>query len=346
MSFPIDRTPTSILLPTPSVQKAMKKQQSKKKSSPKKMNNTDSHAPSRPYTEYNIFFQIEREFILQNLGVVPKLEPSEVFNAATDKNYEGPKNLPAKYDGLVLPSDWYIPGKGRRKKRQHVASHGKISFTDLSKSVAAAWRKRCEETKKFTKALSDAGMKKFKRELKEYQDLISSGVLPVPVAPIVKERKNAKKKSAKSTKSKKGSSSTAEAAQGSSSITLTVTAPSSPVFSQSTANPGHVTPTLPLDAWNTIQQPTLPFNAWDTIQHPTSTSNSNTSAFELRRQVSNDCLTSYAAEFDISVANNISQFDSMPPLDPSPEDTLSDCSLVDMGDDDIISMYMSFVNSP
>lgn len=69
--------------------------------------------------QYNIFFQIEREYILQNrLEVTPALPADEVFTTS-DPNYEGPE-LPPRYSGLVLPSDWYVPGKGRRKKRQHV----------------------------------------------------------------------------------------------------------------------------------------------------------------------------------------------------------------------------------
>ena len=96
----------------------------------------DIQPPPRPYTEYNFFFQLERQHILQNLGVIPALPAEEVF-LASDPNYDGPELHP-RYHGLILPSDWYVPGKGRRKKRQHVATHGKISFTNLSKSSTAA----------------------------------------------------------------------------------------------------------------------------------------------------------------------------------------------------------------
>lgn len=64
------------------------------------------------------------EYILQNLGVVPDIKEGEEFSTS-DPSYKGPP-LPSRYDGIRLPSDWYIPGKGRRKKRQHRASHGKI----------------------------------------------------------------------------------------------------------------------------------------------------------------------------------------------------------------------------
>ena len=114
-------------------------------------------APPRPYTTYNIFFQLEREYILQHgerhdmfcpvllipaflatlnmflhtlsiinvdLNVTPKLSMEEVFDIA-DKSYDGPE-LPAKYQDLVLRNDWFLPGKAIKKKRRHRASHGKI----------------------------------------------------------------------------------------------------------------------------------------------------------------------------------------------------------------------------
>eukprot|EP01083_Nonionella_stella_P264880 897927_1 len=119
------------------------------------MTDADELAPPRPYTEYNIFFQIEREYILQNLGVIPNIKEENIFSY-NDPSYAGLPAVPARYDGIILPSDWYVPGKSRRKKRQHRASHGKISFTDLSKSISSAWRNIDDETKLFCAKLSDA----------------------------------------------------------------------------------------------------------------------------------------------------------------------------------------------
>ena len=64
-------------------------------------------------------------YILQNLGVKPNINKDNIFSSETDPSYTGPE-LPSRYDGIILPGDWYLPGKGRRKKRQHRASHGKI----------------------------------------------------------------------------------------------------------------------------------------------------------------------------------------------------------------------------
>lgn len=72
-------------------------------------------------------------YILQNLGVKPNINKDNIFSSETDPSYTGPE-LPSRYDGIILPGDWYIPGKGRRKKRQHRASHGKIRLVKLMSS--------------------------------------------------------------------------------------------------------------------------------------------------------------------------------------------------------------------
>ena len=85
-------------------------------------------AQYRPYTAYNIFFQLEREFILQSiLHVTPSVDT--LFDQAADDVIP---MLPQKYQEIVLSDDWYIPGKGQRKKRKHRKSHGKISFSEVS----------------------------------------------------------------------------------------------------------------------------------------------------------------------------------------------------------------------
>ena len=85
-----------------------------------------SSAQYRPYTAYNIFFQLEREFILQSiLGVTPS-GVDVAFDQAKDDVIP---TLPKKYHDIVLSDDWYVPGKAQRKKRKHRKSHGKISFS-------------------------------------------------------------------------------------------------------------------------------------------------------------------------------------------------------------------------
>ena len=76
--------------------------------------------------QVNIFFQLEREFILQSvLNVTPSVDT--VFDSAADDNII--PSLPQRYRDIILSDDWYIPGKAQRKKRSHRKSHGKISFS-------------------------------------------------------------------------------------------------------------------------------------------------------------------------------------------------------------------------
>lgn len=113
-------------------------------------------APAHPYTEYNIFFQLEREYILQVLfQVEPTVELNRVFDPS-NAMYEGPR-MPSRYCMLVLSDDWYVPGKNRRRKRKHTKTHGKISFCDLSKSIAQAWSNTSAEIREYCENLCDIG---------------------------------------------------------------------------------------------------------------------------------------------------------------------------------------------
>jgi hypothetical protein len=114
--------------------------------------------PSRPYTEYNLFFQLEREYILQiELGFKPDYEPSEIFDPSDSSHYQGPP-LPARYSGLVYLYDWHLPGKERRRKRRHRKTHGMIGFQELSLKIADAWKTVDAETRTFCAELCDMGM--------------------------------------------------------------------------------------------------------------------------------------------------------------------------------------------
>eukprot|EP00584_Thalassiosira_punctigera_P012057 CAMPEP_0172557028 /NCGR_PEP_ID=MMETSP1067-20121228/70989_1 /TAXON_ID=265564 ORGANISM="Thalassiosira punctigera, Strain Tpunct2005C2" /NCGR_SAMPLE_ID=MMETSP1067 /ASSEMBLY_ACC=CAM_ASM_000444 /LENGTH=321 /DNA_ID=CAMNT_0013346003 /DNA_START=1 /DNA_END=966 /DNA_ORIENTATION=+ len=136
----------------------------------KRKDNVKSMPSPRPYTTYNIFFQLERERILQHdLGVTPDLNSREIFDCS-DEKYGGPA-LPSRYQDLLLPQDWYIPGKALRKKRQHRATHGKISFVDLSKKIASSWRSCDDQVKLFCTEVSDIGITKYKRAMQPYKKI-------------------------------------------------------------------------------------------------------------------------------------------------------------------------------
>jgi hypothetical protein len=95
-----------------------KKQRGGRKRNSKAKAEKDEPKIPRPYTSWLIYFQLEREWILQKkLGVASSLDPEKVF-VATDPRYNGPP-LPSRYQDLALPSDWWVPGKGDRRKRLH-----------------------------------------------------------------------------------------------------------------------------------------------------------------------------------------------------------------------------------
>eukprot|EP00804_Cyclotella_cryptica_P021295 CCRYP_001546-RA/>CCRYP_001546-RA protein AED:0.25 eAED:0.25 QI:0/-1/0/1/-1/1/1/0/368 len=125
--------------------------------------------PCRPYTEYNLFFQLEREYILQvELGLQPDYEPTEVFDPSDASNYQGPP-LPSRYSGLVLLSDWHLPGKEKRRKRRHRKTHGKIGFHELSLRIADAWKNVDAETRTFCAELCDIGLMQYKTAMRMYK---------------------------------------------------------------------------------------------------------------------------------------------------------------------------------
>ena len=131
------------------------------------------YKPARPYSEYNIFFQLEREYILQvELGFRPEYDLTEIFDPVDTISYQGPP-LPSKYSHLIYLKDWHLPGKEKRRKRRHRRSHGKIGFHELSLRIAASWKCVDDETRIFCAQLGNLGMQQYKCEMKAYKMLNS-----------------------------------------------------------------------------------------------------------------------------------------------------------------------------
>lgn len=132
--------------------------------------------PPRPCTEYNIFFQLERAYILQVLGHVQPTDslddPNHIFHPS-QPTYAGLPALPQRYASLILPYDWHLPGKEKRRKRKHRKSHGVISFQDLSLKIATAWRELesdyDEDIQSYCVHVSKAGMMTYKAAMKEWK---------------------------------------------------------------------------------------------------------------------------------------------------------------------------------
>jgi len=128
-----------------------------------------SNPPStRPYTSYNLFFQLEREYILQTIhGFRPTIASKDIFDPTHEAYPASCYPLPSRYDNLILPYDWHIPGKTRRRKRSHRKSHGKIGFHELNDQISKAWQDADDNIRNFCARLSDIEAKKYKNVKKK-----------------------------------------------------------------------------------------------------------------------------------------------------------------------------------
>jgi len=134
------------------------------KSTTQKQIVADTPSVIRPYTSYNLFFQLEREYLLQTkLGHKPNIK--KLFDTKDESNYQGPP-LPPRYASLILPYDWHIPGKEKRRKRSHRKSHGILGFHEMNRQVSSNWKTIDSTTRKFCKSLADMEAIKFKKNKK------------------------------------------------------------------------------------------------------------------------------------------------------------------------------------
>ena len=123
--------------------------------------------PMRPLTAYHIYFQIEREYIIQSMD-----------GDDTEKSMNDNKiyldYVPERYRNIKLSPQWYF-GPGKRQKRKHRKQHGKIGFLELSRMISERWAKLEEsdpEVKKFVHKVAKQELEEYQREMKTYKDLI------------------------------------------------------------------------------------------------------------------------------------------------------------------------------
>ena len=124
--------------------------------------------PLRPLTAYHIYFQIEREFIIQT-----NTSPG---NISIDPNKSFLRDVPRRYRSIRLLSDWYA-GPGKRQKRKHRKSHGMIGFLELSRVISKRWatlETTDPETKRYVTRIAKRELEEYKLEMKHYKELTSA----------------------------------------------------------------------------------------------------------------------------------------------------------------------------
>jgi hypothetical protein len=155
--------------------------------------------PMRPLTAYHIFFQIERELIIQT-------SEGEISNKSSLDNKVYLDDVPQRYKSIKLLPDWYA-GPGKRKKRKHRKQHGKIGFLELSRVISARWAELDvvdPETKAFVQKIAQMEIDEYYRDMKLYKEL-TKDMLPV-MSKFVAPKKSAGKRSSSSISNSSNSS--------------------------------------------------------------------------------------------------------------------------------------------
>jgi hypothetical protein len=123
--------------------------------------------PMRPLTAYHIFFQIEREYIIQTLPDAGEESPK------SSPNKKVLEDVPDRYKAVKLSPDWYF-GPGKRPKRKHRKAHGKVGFMELSRIIASRWAELDTldpEVKAFVTKLAKQELDEYLADMQEYKEL-------------------------------------------------------------------------------------------------------------------------------------------------------------------------------
>ena len=147
--------------------------------------------PMRPLTAYHIFFQLEREYLIQS-DTSTAADATDTDNKEDEKKDSPPKakrqtknsditppeyykgTLPTKYKDIKLSHDWYYaPGK-RRKRAHRKVSHG-FSFLELSKTIIEQWKaldtSDDDNIKEFVTKLAKQELEEYKVEISKWRKL-------------------------------------------------------------------------------------------------------------------------------------------------------------------------------
>ncbi|KAL7553398.1 hypothetical protein ACHAWF_016679 [Thalassiosira exigua] len=163
--------------------------------------------PPRPYTEYTMFYQLEREYILHRILTTEEEHAKNLATTNKPALFENDPLMPARYRSLPLRADWYISGKSKKPtKRKHRKSHGKIGFLELTRMIAARWAQVDDETRKYCKMMAAMELVKYKEDMESYnlykERLSAIGEIPEDMKERMLKKKRAQEKKEASKKAK------------------------------------------------------------------------------------------------------------------------------------------------
>lgn len=141
---------------------------------PTKSSHLGVKKPTRPLTAYHIYFQLERELIIQTTKA-PDDDNIEIEEDKRPVGLQLDSDMPPRYHDVHLSEDWFASGKKNGptdQKRKHRKTHGKIAFLDLSKTIASRWA-TLEETDPVTKEYCT---RIAKRELGAYKQRVKVSI--------------------------------------------------------------------------------------------------------------------------------------------------------------------------
>ena len=150
--------------------------------------------PKRPFTEYNVFFQLERELLLQsnhnngnnNKNAHNTIDDNEGGYTPTKILSKGKQidphasSRPPQYRHLILPHDWYVVGskyasqQSNLTHRKHRKMHGLISFVELTKYVSARWKEVCRSdpvTKEYCAKIAQGELMRYRKEMEAFVNM-------------------------------------------------------------------------------------------------------------------------------------------------------------------------------
>lgn len=104
----------------------------------------EPNKPVKALSAYNFFFRDERERILNG----------------------GEEDYSQQKEDKLLSGHWF---RDRTKKRRHRKTHGKITFTTLSRMVSQKWKSLADEHKAFYKQVAARDLERYRREVSEQE---------------------------------------------------------------------------------------------------------------------------------------------------------------------------------